>query len=265
MTAPPNELDGARVLWLAWSGEEPFGELCDSEGQQQFVHGLAVCTYDTGLFYRFSCDSEWQVVQDSFYDSEESAKNAIPENYDASRVNWVEMRIHRAGLISEIVQRCHDVFPTLPIPEYPTGMGLDPIGDDEYASFANRPWSQVEPDSYSSLGYDISPAIGFSLHDSPHMWNYYLPGFMSSCLLHDGEHEIADSFLWRFRDLPVPPRLQVTQDPWWGGTVPMENYRIEQRQLVIRFLEFMRDYGSSKPFYYQWERNDDRTLSRWLA
>ncbi len=103
------------------------------------MHGLAICTYDTGLFYRFSCDSEWQVVQDSFHESEECAKNATAENFDASRVNWVEMRTHRAVLSCEIAQRCHEVFPTLPIPGFFPMLGLDPSGYDEYASFANRP------------------------------------------------------------------------------------------------------------------------------
>ena len=59
------------------------------------------------------------------------------------------------------------------------------------------------------------------------MWNYYLPGFMSSCLIHEGEHEIVEEFVWSLRKVPVLPCLVMAQSPWWGGTVPMESYRVE--------------------------------------
>ena len=88
MPAPPNELDGARVLWWAWSGEEPFGELFGAQDEDRYVYGFAVCTYDNEQFYRFSCSGSWDVVQDSVHDTEEEAKVSIPTNYDASKVRW---------------------------------------------------------------------------------------------------------------------------------------------------------------------------------
>ncbi len=80
---PPPTLDGARVLWWAWAGEVPFGQLGFDP-----VFGFAVCEYDTGHLYRFTCDREWRVVQDMDHGDEESAKEDIPPQYDASRVVW---------------------------------------------------------------------------------------------------------------------------------------------------------------------------------
>ncbi len=89
MTPPPTLLDGARVLWWAWSGERPFGELWGAPEPERWVHGFAVCRYDGAReVYRFSCTASWQVVQDSLHDDEDEAKAAVPTNYDASRVVW---------------------------------------------------------------------------------------------------------------------------------------------------------------------------------
>jgi len=86
---PPPILDGAKVLWWAWSGENPFGILEGAEGDDRFVHGFAVCQYESGSIYRFTCNKHWEVVQDADYASVEKAKAGIPLNYDASRVKWI--------------------------------------------------------------------------------------------------------------------------------------------------------------------------------
>jgi hypothetical protein len=39
MSMPPPTLDGARVLWWAWSGELPFGELPGAEGDDGLIFG----------------------------------------------------------------------------------------------------------------------------------------------------------------------------------------------------------------------------------
>jgi len=82
-------LDGAKVLWWAWSGETPFGELIGAEGEDRWVHGFAVCQYEKGSIYRFTCNKRWDVMQDSDHDTEAEAKAAIPSNYDASKVEWI--------------------------------------------------------------------------------------------------------------------------------------------------------------------------------
>jgi hypothetical protein len=88
MSIPPPTLDGARVLWWAWAGVEPFGELHGAEGDDRLVFGFAVCRYETGELYRFTCNRHWQVVQDMDHTVEEEAKADIPGQYDASRVAW---------------------------------------------------------------------------------------------------------------------------------------------------------------------------------
>jgi hypothetical protein len=82
-------IDNARVLWWAWAGDEPFGFCGDIP-----VYGFAVCRYDSGELYRFSCNREWETVNDLDHDDEETAKRSIPMNYLASahRIVW-----HKTG------------------------------------------------------------------------------------------------------------------------------------------------------------------------
>lgn len=88
MNPPPPILDGARVLWWAWAGDVPFGELPGAEGDDRLVYGFAVCAYDDGPVYRFTCNKHWEVVQDMDHGDEDEAKADIPGQYDASRVVW---------------------------------------------------------------------------------------------------------------------------------------------------------------------------------
>ena len=76
MKPPPPMIDHARVLWWAWSGDEPFGFCGDVA-----VYGLAVVRYDSGEVYRFSCDHHWETVNDSHAHDEETAKRSTPVNY----------------------------------------------------------------------------------------------------------------------------------------------------------------------------------------
>ncbi|HLK60927.1 MAG TPA: hypothetical protein VKU00_30465 [Chthonomonadaceae bacterium] len=88
MSVPPPLLDGAHVLWWAWAGEVPFGELMGAEGEDRLVYGFAVCQYDTGEIYRFTCNRHWKVVQDMDHANEEEAKADIPAQYDTTRIVW---------------------------------------------------------------------------------------------------------------------------------------------------------------------------------
>jgi hypothetical protein len=89
MSIPPPMLDGARVLWWAWSGVISFGELSGAEGDDRQVHGFAICRYESGELYRFTCNKHWEVVQDMDHTDEEEAKSDIPSQYDSTRVNWM--------------------------------------------------------------------------------------------------------------------------------------------------------------------------------
>ena len=88
---PPNYLDGAKVIKWTWSGLEPFGviEILDSDEKEE-IFGLAICKYDdSDNFYRFSCDKNWEVVQDSFYKSIEEAVTFLPGQYKNVGRNWL--------------------------------------------------------------------------------------------------------------------------------------------------------------------------------
>ena len=78
---PPPMIDGARVLWWAWAGEKPFG-MCGAEE----IYGFAVCRYDnSGELYRFSCDRDWETVNDPPHEDEAEAMEELPMSYEAAR------------------------------------------------------------------------------------------------------------------------------------------------------------------------------------
>lgn len=86
---PPSALDGARVLWWAWSGAEPFFELRDTDGEVvAHVHGLAVAQYPSGRVYRFSCDEAWEVVHDMDFASADAALAGPSSHYDVRAIAW---------------------------------------------------------------------------------------------------------------------------------------------------------------------------------
>lgn len=86
---PPNELDGARVVKWAWSGNKPFGLISSGSDDQIEIYGLAICQYDdTGNVYRFSCDSDWEVQQDGSYESIDEALRQLPDQYKLVAARW---------------------------------------------------------------------------------------------------------------------------------------------------------------------------------
>ena len=87
---PPDFIDGARVIKWAWSGQEPFGYVGDeNDTEREVIYGLAICQYDdSGNIYRFSCDSNWETVQDGLYDKIENAIRQLPDQYKNVIANW---------------------------------------------------------------------------------------------------------------------------------------------------------------------------------
>ena len=87
---PPDLIDGARVLKWAWSGSQPFGFVGDETSQNRVeVYGLAICQYENDMqVYRFSCDRNWETVQDGLYDTVENAIKQLPNQYKNATVNW---------------------------------------------------------------------------------------------------------------------------------------------------------------------------------
>lgn len=92
MNKPPKEIDGAKVLYWAWSGSVPFGFIKYPDGQIAFeIYGLAICQYEkSGQIYRFSCDKNWETEGDSPYDSVNQAIEDLPEQYKNVRADWVK-------------------------------------------------------------------------------------------------------------------------------------------------------------------------------
>ena len=86
---PPSHLDGARVLAWAWS-DLPFGHVAAEDGAAPIaIHGLAVCRYaDEAQVYRFSCDAQWETLQDDVYASVDEAREQLPAQCRAVAVVW---------------------------------------------------------------------------------------------------------------------------------------------------------------------------------
>ncbi len=89
---PPRMLDGAVVRCWAWSERTPFFVMPDG-GDGIPIHGLAICQYESGQIYRFSCDKDWEVVNDTDYESIEQAKGVQSTQYDSSSVRWQDLGI----------------------------------------------------------------------------------------------------------------------------------------------------------------------------
>jgi hypothetical protein len=87
---PPEKIDGAKVLYWAWSGNVPFFLLpsFDDGAEGIPIHGLAICQYDNGAVYRFSCNQDWMVKNDSTHHSIEDAMSAPSGQYNVAEVRW---------------------------------------------------------------------------------------------------------------------------------------------------------------------------------
>lgn len=83
---PPPLLDGAKVLYWAWSGDQPFGDMGSIE-----IYGFAICIYDSGDMYRFSCDRRWEVQNDAPAGIDpQKAMDNIPPQYSNRPVHWIK-------------------------------------------------------------------------------------------------------------------------------------------------------------------------------
>ncbi len=86
---PPDELDGAKVILWAYNPVKPFFimQYVDSTNYKS-IHGFAICRYiDEELFYKFSCDREWNVEGDS---DEASVEDAVEtaQNQSEGSITW---------------------------------------------------------------------------------------------------------------------------------------------------------------------------------
>ena len=90
---PPAYIDGARVIKWAWSGLEPFGYVgTPDDPNKEEVFGLAICQYEkSGKLYLFSCDKNWETVQDSPHGNVEDAIRFLPVQYKNIDADWQEI------------------------------------------------------------------------------------------------------------------------------------------------------------------------------
>lgn len=86
MSKPNKKIDGAKVLYWAWSDSKPFGYFGNIK-----IYGLAICRYENSdQIYRFSCDKFWETQGDQIYDSIEDAIEQLPDQYREISANWVK-------------------------------------------------------------------------------------------------------------------------------------------------------------------------------
>lgn len=90
MIKPPEKIDGAKVLYWAWSGDIPFGWV-GTESDSVPIYGLVIAQYEGGsVIYRFSCNQSWETEQDADYASIEDALKNLPEQYKRAAAKWHE-------------------------------------------------------------------------------------------------------------------------------------------------------------------------------
>ncbi len=90
MKKPESTIDGANVLYWAWSGNSPFGWLGTSSSPTMIpIFGLAIAQYDnSAVIYRFSCNEYWETRQDGVYETIEDAMKYLPKQYREVPAKW---------------------------------------------------------------------------------------------------------------------------------------------------------------------------------
>lgn len=86
---PPDELDEAEVIFWAFSPQKPFFIMKYSDGTlYKPIHGFAICQYKgEKQYYKFSCDIEWNVENDSVCESIEEAVS-VANDMSIEPITW---------------------------------------------------------------------------------------------------------------------------------------------------------------------------------
>lgn len=85
---PPDEIDGAKVVWWAYDSKKPFFVMKFTNGlDYKPIHGFALCQYKSSReVYKFSCDLQWNVANDSVYETVEQALSDIGRQFQD--IHW---------------------------------------------------------------------------------------------------------------------------------------------------------------------------------
>ncbi|PWU11859.1 MAG: hypothetical protein C5B50_22640 [Verrucomicrobia bacterium] len=96
MNAPPDELDGAKVICfvVVTPAVKPTAATTHRRDGQvlQPARGLAICQYPgDSACYLFYCDENWAVRTDTFHLTSEDAKSQAEFEYEGIRKYWIDM------------------------------------------------------------------------------------------------------------------------------------------------------------------------------
>jgi hypothetical protein len=94
---PANQINGARVIcFTAIDDRHRHTRNCRQivDGAiQDSASGLAICQFDgDDAFYLFGCDSDWNVVTDTWHQSLEEAQSQAEFEYEGVADTWQQVR-----------------------------------------------------------------------------------------------------------------------------------------------------------------------------
>ena len=69
----PNVLDGAFVYF--YTQKDNYGSVFYDNGKIEYIHYLAICSYNNNQYYLFHCNNKFEVIADYLFDSIEECKS----------------------------------------------------------------------------------------------------------------------------------------------------------------------------------------------
>ena len=88
----PNTLDNAKVLY--YTPKDDFGEIYYTDGKvADYIKYLAICKYQNRKeeYYLFRCDENFEVVEDSVWNSIEECMGVANASYNGNII-WIEVK-----------------------------------------------------------------------------------------------------------------------------------------------------------------------------
>lgn len=82
----PNILDNAIVYFYTQKGD--YGNVFYDNGKIEYIHYLAICSYDNKEYYLFHCNNKFEVIADYLFDSIKECKDMASKC--KKDIVWVE-------------------------------------------------------------------------------------------------------------------------------------------------------------------------------
>ena len=91
----PGDIDGAKVILFtkltSKHRQTGFTTHFVNMEQKQNPHGLAICRYDGDPgYYLFYCDNDWEVLNDTYHESEEEAIEQAELEFVGTKETWLK-------------------------------------------------------------------------------------------------------------------------------------------------------------------------------